>query len=68
MKKNICFIIESMGGGGAQKNLYRLIKTLQKENVSISLITFKKNEKDRFFFRKKLVDTMQKFLCILIIY
>ena len=40
MKKNICFIIESMGGGGAQKNLYRLIKTLQKENVSISLITF----------------------------
>ena len=52
MKKNICFIIESMGGGGAQKNLYRLIKTLQKENVSISLITFKKNEKDRFFLKK----------------
>ena len=52
MKKNICFIIESMGGGGAQKNLYRLIKTLQKENVSISLITFKKNEEDRFFLKK----------------
>ena len=52
MKKNICFIIESMGGGGAQKNLHRLIKTLQNENVSISLITFKKNEKDRFFFKK----------------
>ncbi len=51
-KKKICFIIESMEGGGTQKNLFKLINTLKKENVEISLITFKKKSTERFILGK----------------
>ena len=51
MKKKICFIIESMGGGGTQKNLYRLINTFEKDETKVSLITFKK--KRELYFQNK---------------
>ena len=54
MKKKICFIIESMGGGGTQKNLYRLINTFEKDETKVSLITFKKKKKEHFIFKTKI--------------
>ena len=64
--KKICFIIESMGGGGTQKNLYRLINTFEKDETKVSLITFKK-KKRTLFSKQKLSVIMQMFLYIQVI-
>ena len=39
MKKRVCFIIESMEGGGTQKNLHILMNTFENDNVKLFLIT-----------------------------
>ena len=67
MKKKICFIIESMEGGGTQKNLYRLINTFEKDETKVSLITFKKKKKSTLFSKQKLSVIMQMFLYIQVI-
>ena len=43
-----------MEGGGAQKNLYKLIKIFNSDDTNLSLITFKKNNPDKFFFKKSI--------------
>jgi len=51
--KKICFVIESMQGGGAQKNLSYLINSIAKNKISnISLLTFSSSKKDIFNFGK----------------
>ena len=57
--KKICFVIESMQGGGAQKNLYYLINTLRKNKNKIYLLTFSNKTKDIFIFSK---DIQRSFL------
>ena len=50
--KKICFVIESMQGGGAQKNLLYLINALKKNNDKIYLLTFSNKTKDIFVLSK----------------
>ena len=54
MKKRVCFIIESMEGGGTQKNLHILMNTFENDNVKLFLITYKKNKKDKFYLKKNI--------------
>ena len=53
--KNICFIIESMEGGGTQKNLYFLIKDIVKmKTVNVSLLTLNSQDNEVFKFGEEI--------------
>ena len=41
MPKRLLFIIESLGGGGAQNALSKLISEFQNNNLKLTLLTFK---------------------------
>lgn len=52
MPKRLLFIIESLGGGGAQNALSKLISEFQNNNLKLTLLTFKSKKYDKFFLNK----------------
>lgn len=53
MPKKLLFIIESLGGGGAQSTLSKLVGEFQNNNLNLTLLTFKSKKYDRFFLNKR---------------
>lgn len=52
MSKKLLFIIESLGGGGAQSVLTTIINEWKKSTLKINLLTFKPKKFDRFLIDK----------------
>ena len=56
MPKRLLFIIESLGGGGAQNALSKLISEFQNNNLKLTLLTFKSKNMTNSFLIKVLKE------------